>query len=160
MCDTGSPMSVSHERLRSAAADPDEELVEQARKAPEGDLRAFEKLVLLHQRRVVANSRFKPRRSKWQKQSVTGNSPPWFWIQCPAPSGFHSFSAIWMVYRTKRYLNLSVSVSPRRRCASSADVKNSGNDTSRCRLKARQQVEDDRRRRSGSGGADRRVGEL
>src|ERR1700727_2733344 len=58
MCDTGSPMSVSHERPRSAAADPDEELVEQARKAPEGDLRAFEKLVLLHQRRVVANCRY------------------------------------------------------------------------------------------------------
>jgi RNA polymerase sigma-70 factor, ECF subfamily len=58
MCDTGSPMSVSHERPHTAAADPDEELVEQARRAPEGDLRAFEKLVLLHQRRVVANCRY------------------------------------------------------------------------------------------------------
>ena len=58
MCDTGSPMSVSHERPHPAAADPDEELVEQARRAPEGDLRAFEKLVLIHQRRVVANCRY------------------------------------------------------------------------------------------------------
>src|ERR1700739_1578255 len=38
--------------------DPDEELLEEARKAPEGDLRAFEKLVLRYQRRVVANCRF------------------------------------------------------------------------------------------------------
>jgi RNA polymerase sigma-70 factor, ECF subfamily len=51
-------MNVSHERPRPPAADPDQELLEQARKAPEGDLRAFEKLVLLYQRRVVANCRY------------------------------------------------------------------------------------------------------
>jgi RNA polymerase sigma-70 factor (ECF subfamily) len=38
--------------------DTDEELVEQARKAPEGDLRAFEKLILRYQRRVVTNCRY------------------------------------------------------------------------------------------------------
>jgi RNA polymerase sigma-70 factor (ECF subfamily) len=51
-------MNVSYERPPSSSADPDQELLEQARKAPEGDLRAFEKLVLLHQRRVVANCRY------------------------------------------------------------------------------------------------------
>ncbi len=51
-------MNVIHERPRSSAADPDEELLQQARKAPEGDLRAFEKLVVLYQRRVVANCRY------------------------------------------------------------------------------------------------------
>ncbi len=39
-------------------ADPDEKLLQQAREAPDGDLRAFEKLVLRHQRRVVANCRY------------------------------------------------------------------------------------------------------
>ena len=39
-------------------ADPDEELVQEARRAPEGDLRAFERLVLRYQRRVVANCRY------------------------------------------------------------------------------------------------------
>jgi RNA polymerase sigma-70 factor (ECF subfamily) len=42
----------------SPAADPDEELLQEARKAPEGDLRAFEQLVLRYQRRVVANCRY------------------------------------------------------------------------------------------------------
>jgi RNA polymerase sigma-70 factor, ECF subfamily len=42
----------------SSLADPDEQLLQQAREAPEGDLRAFEKLVLRHQRRVVANCRY------------------------------------------------------------------------------------------------------
>jgi RNA polymerase sigma-70 factor (ECF subfamily) len=51
-------MSANYERPRSAAADPDEELLQQARRAPEGDLRAFEKLILLYQRRVVANCRY------------------------------------------------------------------------------------------------------
>ena len=37
--------------------DPDEELLVQALNAPEGDLRAFEKLVLRYQKRVVANCR-------------------------------------------------------------------------------------------------------
>jgi RNA polymerase sigma-70 factor (ECF subfamily) len=43
---------------RSSAPDPDEELLHEARKAPEGDLRAFEQLVLRYQRRVVANCRY------------------------------------------------------------------------------------------------------
>src|SRR6202167_5403876 len=42
----------------SSLADPDQELLQQAREAPEGDLRAFEKLVLRYQRRVVANCRY------------------------------------------------------------------------------------------------------
>ena len=58
MWHTESPMNASFERPRSSAADPDQELLEQARKAPEGDLRAFEKLVLLYQKRVVANCRY------------------------------------------------------------------------------------------------------
>jgi RNA polymerase sigma-70 factor, ECF subfamily len=43
---------------RSLSSDPDEELLHEARKAPEGNLRAFEKLVLRYQRRVVANCRY------------------------------------------------------------------------------------------------------
>jgi RNA polymerase sigma-70 factor (ECF subfamily) len=58
MCDTEGPMKVNHERPHPPVADPDEELLQQARKAPQGDLRAFEKLVLLYQRRVVANCRY------------------------------------------------------------------------------------------------------
>jgi RNA polymerase sigma-70 factor (ECF subfamily) len=58
MCDTDGLMSVIHERPGSSAADPDEELLHQARTAPEGDLRAFEKLVVRYQRRVVANCRY------------------------------------------------------------------------------------------------------
>ena len=38
-------------------ADSDEELLVQALNAPEGDLRAFERLVLRYQKRVVANCR-------------------------------------------------------------------------------------------------------
>jgi RNA polymerase sigma-70 factor (ECF subfamily) len=41
----------------SFQADPDEDLLQEARKAPEGDLRAFEQLVLRYQSRVVANCR-------------------------------------------------------------------------------------------------------
>jgi RNA polymerase sigma-70 factor, ECF subfamily len=48
----------SNEWFRSHGADPDEELLQEARKAPEGDLRAFEQLVLRYQRRVVANCRY------------------------------------------------------------------------------------------------------
>src|SRR5271156_3390500 len=48
----------SQEWSLSPVADPDEELLQQARKAPEGDLRAFERLVLLYQKRVVANCRY------------------------------------------------------------------------------------------------------
>ncbi len=51
-------MPSSHEWSGSSLADPDEELLQQAREAPDGDLRAFEKLVLRHQRRVVANCRY------------------------------------------------------------------------------------------------------
>jgi DNA-directed RNA polymerase specialized sigma24 family protein len=51
-------MPSSHEWSGSSLADPDEELLQQAREAPEGDLRAFEKLVLRYQRRVVANCRY------------------------------------------------------------------------------------------------------
>ena len=50
--------SPSNEWARSPAADPDEELLQEARNAPEGDLRAFEQLVLRYQRRVVANCRY------------------------------------------------------------------------------------------------------
>jgi RNA polymerase sigma-70 factor, ECF subfamily len=42
----------------TSLGDSDEELLQQAREAPEGDLRAFEKLVLRYQRRVVANCRY------------------------------------------------------------------------------------------------------
>ena len=48
----------STEPLTAFAFDPDEELLQEALRAPEGDLRAFEKLVLRHQRRVVANCRY------------------------------------------------------------------------------------------------------
>jgi RNA polymerase sigma-70 factor (ECF subfamily) len=48
----------SDERSPLSAADPDELLLQEARKAPEGDLRAFEQLVLRYQGRVVANCRF------------------------------------------------------------------------------------------------------
>ena len=48
----------SQEWSGSSLADPDEKLLQQAREAPDGDLRAFEKLVLRHQRRVVANCRY------------------------------------------------------------------------------------------------------
>jgi RNA polymerase sigma-70 factor, ECF subfamily len=43
---------------RSSALDPDEELLHAARNAREGDLRAFEQLVLRYQRRVLANCRY------------------------------------------------------------------------------------------------------
>ena len=51
-------MLSSHEWSGSSLADPDQKLLQQAREAPDGDLRAFEKLVLRHQRRVVANCRY------------------------------------------------------------------------------------------------------
>jgi RNA polymerase sigma-70 factor (ECF subfamily) len=38
--------------------DPDEELLREARRAPEGDLRAFEQLILRYQKRVVTNCRY------------------------------------------------------------------------------------------------------
>ena len=58
MWDTESPMNAPFERPFSAEADPDQELVNEARSAPEGDLRAFEELALRYQKRVVANCRF------------------------------------------------------------------------------------------------------
>jgi RNA polymerase sigma-70 factor (ECF subfamily) len=51
-------MPSSHKWSESSLTDSDEELLQQVREAPEGDLRAFEKLVLRHQRRVVANCRY------------------------------------------------------------------------------------------------------
>src|SRR3984885_11773363 len=48
-------MRPSDERSVSPASDPDAALLQEARKAPDGELRAFEKLVLRYQRRVVAN---------------------------------------------------------------------------------------------------------
>src|ERR1700723_4032418 len=51
-------MPSSHEWSGSSLADPCEKLLQQAGEAPDGDLRAFEKLVLRHQRRVVANCRY------------------------------------------------------------------------------------------------------
>jgi RNA polymerase sigma-70 factor (ECF subfamily) len=42
----------------SFPADPDEDLLQEARKAPEGDLRAFEQLISRHQSRVIANCRY------------------------------------------------------------------------------------------------------
>ena len=38
--------------------DPDDDLLQEVRKAPEGDLRAFEQLVLRHHRRITANCRY------------------------------------------------------------------------------------------------------
>ena len=43
------------------ANDPDERLLTEARGASEGDLRAFEQLVLEHQRRIVADCRYMTR---------------------------------------------------------------------------------------------------
>jgi RNA polymerase sigma-70 factor (ECF subfamily) len=40
------------------SSNPDEELLERARLAPEGDYRAFEQLVRRHQKKVVANCRY------------------------------------------------------------------------------------------------------
>jgi RNA polymerase sigma-70 factor, ECF subfamily len=48
----------SNECSSGSASDPDEELLQEARKAPEGDLRAFEQLVRRYQSRVVANCRY------------------------------------------------------------------------------------------------------
>jgi RNA polymerase sigma-70 factor (ECF subfamily) len=43
---------------RLIVEDPDRETVEAAQRAPEGDLRAFEELVLRHQKRVLANCKY------------------------------------------------------------------------------------------------------
>lgn len=42
-------------------ADPDEDLVRAAREAPEGDLRAFEQLIELYQKRILADCQFMTR---------------------------------------------------------------------------------------------------
>jgi RNA polymerase sigma-70 factor, ECF subfamily len=46
-----------HEPVADIAADPDAELVRRAVHSPEGDLRAFEQLIVRHQGRLVANCR-------------------------------------------------------------------------------------------------------
>ena len=43
---------------RSGPSDPDQDLLQQAREAPEGDLRAFEQLLLRYQKKVIANCRY------------------------------------------------------------------------------------------------------
>jgi RNA polymerase sigma-70 factor (ECF subfamily) len=77
------------------SSDPDEELLQQVRKAPEGDLRAFEKLILRYQRRVVANCRYitrDPNNAEDLAQEVLvkaffgvhgfeGRSSFWSWLQ-------------------------------------------------------------------------------
>jgi RNA polymerase sigma-70 factor, ECF subfamily len=51
-------MSHTSNEWSSSFADSDEEILQRAREAPEGDLRAFEKLVVRYQKRVVANCRY------------------------------------------------------------------------------------------------------
>jgi RNA polymerase sigma-70 factor, ECF subfamily len=46
------------QRQREDAGDPDEGLLRAARSAPEGDLRAFEQLVRLHQKRILADCQY------------------------------------------------------------------------------------------------------
>lgn len=79
----------------ASSSDPDEELLQQVRKAPEGDLRAFEKLILRYQRRVVANCRYitrDPNNAEDLAQEVLvkaffglrgfeGRSSFWGWLQ-------------------------------------------------------------------------------
>jgi RNA polymerase sigma-70 factor (ECF subfamily) len=43
---------------KRTAPDPDEDLLRQARQAPEGDIRAFEQIVERHHRRIVSNCRY------------------------------------------------------------------------------------------------------
>jgi RNA polymerase sigma-70 factor (ECF subfamily) len=79
----------------ASSSDPDEELLQQVRNAPEGDLRAFEKLILRYQRRVVANCRYitrDPNNAEDLAQEVLvkaffglrgfeGRSSFWSWLQ-------------------------------------------------------------------------------
>jgi RNA polymerase sigma-70 factor (ECF subfamily) len=51
-------MSWSSNEWSRQSTDPDEGLLKEAQKAPEGDLRAFEELIHRYQRRVVANCRY------------------------------------------------------------------------------------------------------
>jgi RNA polymerase sigma-70 factor (ECF subfamily) len=51
-------MNPSQNGLNQPLPDPDDELLQEARRAPEGDLRAFEQLVQKYQRRLVANCRY------------------------------------------------------------------------------------------------------
>jgi RNA polymerase sigma-70 factor, ECF subfamily len=81
--------------FRSPFTESDEELLEQARKSPEGDLRAFEKLVLRYQKRVVSNCRYltrDPNNAEDLAQEVMvkaffgvrgfeGRSSFWSWLQ-------------------------------------------------------------------------------
>lgn len=51
-------MFTRNEGTAGSFQDPDEDILNDVRRAPEGDLRAFEQLVERHQRRVVANCRY------------------------------------------------------------------------------------------------------
>jgi RNA polymerase sigma-70 factor (ECF subfamily) len=82
-------------KFRSPFTESDEELLEQARKAPEGDLRAFERLVLRYQKRVVSNCRYLTRdpnnaedlaqevmvKAFFGVRSFEGKSSYWSWLQ-------------------------------------------------------------------------------
>jgi RNA polymerase sigma-70 factor (ECF subfamily) len=75
-------------KFRSPFTESDEELLEQARKAPEGDLRAFERLVLRYQKRVVSNCRYLTRdpnnaevKAMFGVRSFEGKSSYWSWLQ-------------------------------------------------------------------------------
>jgi RNA polymerase sigma-70 factor (ECF subfamily) len=50
--------SLQDGNLNQSSADPDAELLREARGAPEGDLRAFEQLVQKYQKKIVANCRY------------------------------------------------------------------------------------------------------
>jgi RNA polymerase sigma-70 factor, ECF subfamily len=79
----------------ASSSDPDEELLQKVRKAREGDLRAFEELILRYQRRVVANCRYitrDPNNAEDLAQEVLvkaffglrgfeGRSSFWSWLQ-------------------------------------------------------------------------------
>jgi len=59
VCDVQVPMNPSQNPgLNKPLPDPDDDLLQKARRAPEGDLRAFEQLVEKYQRRIVANCRY------------------------------------------------------------------------------------------------------
>jgi RNA polymerase sigma-70 factor (ECF subfamily) len=52
-------MSASkNDGVHEISLDPDEDLLRKVRRAPEGDLRAFDQLVERHHRRIVANCRY------------------------------------------------------------------------------------------------------
>jgi RNA polymerase sigma-70 factor (ECF subfamily) len=85
----------SHGSFRSSVSDSDDELLQRTRKAPEGDLRAFEELVLRYQRRVVSNCRYMTRdannaedlaqevmiKAFFGVRDFEGRSSYWSWLQ-------------------------------------------------------------------------------